>query len=177
MFRAGSHAYSSGVGRVISRKAVMMGVYLVLGGSTFGLFKAVPGGFVPGQDKQYLVGFAQLPDAVTLDRTEDVIRRMSDIALKHPGVESAVAFPWPVDQRLHQQLECRHRLRHTETLRTSARQDSPARHRQQLNGKFAAIEEAFVAIFPPPPVQGLGTIGGFKLQIEDRDRPGLCGLG
>jgi multidrug efflux pump len=52
-----------------------------------------PGGFVPGQDKQYLVGFAQLPDAATLDRTEDVIRRMSEIALKHPGVENAVSFP------------------------------------------------------------------------------------
>ncbi len=70
-----------------------MGVYLVLIGLTYGLFKVVPGGFVPGQDKQYLVGFAQLPDGATLDRTEDVIRRMSDIALKQPGVESAVAFP------------------------------------------------------------------------------------
>ncbi|MDP1045338.1 efflux RND transporter permease subunit, partial [Klebsiella pneumoniae] len=50
-------------------------------------------GFVPAQDKQYLVAFAQLPDAASLDRTEDVIKRMSDIALKQPGVESAVAFP------------------------------------------------------------------------------------
>ena len=57
------------------------------------LFKQVPSGFVPGQDKQYLVGFAQLPDGATLDRTEEVIRKMSDIALKQPGVESAVAFP------------------------------------------------------------------------------------
>ena len=93
VFKAGANTYSTSVGRVISRKAVMMGMYLVLVGLTFGLFKAVPGGFVPGQDKQYLVGFAQLPDAATLDRTEDVIRRMSDIALKQPGVESAVAFP------------------------------------------------------------------------------------
>ena len=57
---------------------------------------AVQGGarrLCAGQDKQYLVGFAQLPDGATLDRTEDVIRRMSDIALKQPGVESAVAFP------------------------------------------------------------------------------------
>ena len=71
----------------------MMGIYLALLGVTVGLFKAVPGGFVPAQDKQYLVGFAQLPDGATLDRTEDVIRRMSDIALKQPGVENAVAFP------------------------------------------------------------------------------------
>ncbi len=80
-------------GRVISRKTVVMGIYLVLVGVTVFMFRAVPGGFVPSQDKQYLVGFAQLPDGATLDRTEDVIRRMSDIALKEPGVESAVAFP------------------------------------------------------------------------------------
>ncbi len=48
---------------------------------------------MPAQDKQYLVGFAQLPDGATLDRTEEVIRKMGDIALKQPGVESAVAFP------------------------------------------------------------------------------------
>ena len=56
-------------------------------------FTTTPTGFVPTQDKQYLVAFAQLPDAASLDRTEDVIKRMSEIALKQPGVESAVAFP------------------------------------------------------------------------------------
>ena len=53
----------------------------------------VPPGFVPTQDKEYLVAFAQLPDGSTLDRTDSVIRKMTDIALKHPGVLSSVAFP------------------------------------------------------------------------------------
>jgi multidrug efflux pump len=57
------------------------------------VFKAVPGGFVPAQDKQYLIGFAQLPDGATLDRTEDVIRRMGEIAEKNPNVEGTLAFP------------------------------------------------------------------------------------
>ncbi len=92
-FHVASDGYSGGVKRVISRKTIVMGVYVALVAVTFGLFKVVPGGFVPGQDKQYLVGFAQLPDGSTLDRTEEVIRRMGDIALKQPGVESAVAFP------------------------------------------------------------------------------------
>src|SRR5438105_4467047 len=92
-FHRSSEAYSHGVKGVISRRAIVMVGYVALIGVTFGLFKAVPGGFVPGQDKQYLVGFAQLPDGATLDRTEEVIRRMGDIALKLPGVESAVAFP------------------------------------------------------------------------------------
>src|SRR6185295_13510124 len=92
-FHRSSESYGHGVKRVISRRAIVMVGYVALIGVTFGLFQAVPGGFVPGQDKQYLVGFAQLPDGATLDRTEEVIRRMGDIALKLPGVESAVAFP------------------------------------------------------------------------------------
>jgi multidrug efflux pump len=177
VFGRGADAYSGGVGRVISRKALMMGLYLALIGVTVGLFKAVPDGFVPGQDKQYLVGFAQLPDGATLDRTEDVIRRMGDIALKHPGVESAVAFPGlsingftnssnagivfvtlkPFDER-------------------KRKEQSGAAIAGQLNQQFGAIQEAFIAMFPPPPVQGLGTIGGFKLQIEDRGALGYEAL-
>jgi multidrug efflux pump len=177
VFRRSSDAYSASVGRILSRRAVMMGLYLALVGVTFGLFKAVPGGFVPGQDKTYLVGFAQLPDAATLDRTEDVIRRMSDIALKHPGVENAVAFPGlsisgftnasnagivfvmlkPFDQRKSPEL-------------------SAGALAAQLNQKFAGIQDAFIAIFPPPPVMGLGQIGGFKLQIEDRAGQGYAAL-
>ncbi|MFX7731977.1 efflux RND transporter permease subunit, partial [Acinetobacter baumannii] len=81
VFARGSAAYSGGVRRLVSRKAVMMLLYFIMVGMTFVLFRAVPGGFVPGQDKQSLVGFAQLPDGATLDRTEEVIRRMSEIAL------------------------------------------------------------------------------------------------
>jgi multidrug efflux pump len=110
-FSASSNAYGKGVGGLLSRKSIVMVIYLALAGATYGLFNAVPGGFVPAQDKQYLIGFAQLPDAASLDRTEDVIKRMSDIALATPGVEHAIAFPGSLDQRLHQRLECRCRLR------------------------------------------------------------------
>lgn len=169
VFKAGAEAHAGGVTRVINRKAVVMVAYVALIAVTGLLFRAVPGGFVPGQDKQYLVGFAQLPDGATLDRTEEVIRTMSDIALKHPGVESAVAFPGlsiagftnssnagivfatlkPFDERKTPEL-------------------SGGAIAMALNKKFAGIQDAFIAIFPPPPVQGLGTIGGFKFQIQDR---------
>jgi multidrug efflux pump subunit AcrB len=56
-------------------------------------FKQVPTGFVPTQDKQYLIAFAQLPDAASLDRTEAVIRRMGEIGMNTPGIENAVQFP------------------------------------------------------------------------------------
>lgn len=168
-FGASSNAYGKGVGRILSRKSLVMLVYLVLAGGTYQLFQAVPGGFVPAQDKQYLIGFAQLPDAATLDRTEDVIQRMSEITLAQPGVEHAIAFPGlsingftngsnagivfvglaPFEERTTPEL-------------------SAGAIALQLNQKFGAIQDAFIAMFPPPPVQGLGTTGGFKLQIEDR---------
>ena len=169
VFHRGSVSYGEGVTGILKRKSAALGVYAVLIGLTMLLFHTVPNGFIPAQDKQYLVGFAQLPDAASLDRTEDVMRKMSEIALKQPGVESAVAFPGlsingfvnspnsgivfttlkPFDER------------------RSADQSGVA-IAQQLNQKFSAIQGAFIAVFPPPPVQGLGTIGGFKLQIEDR---------
>jgi multidrug efflux pump len=168
-FRVSSDAYSNGVGRVISRKAVMMGIYLVLVGVTFFMFRAVPGGFVPSQDKQYLVGFAQLPDGATLDRTEDVIRRMSDIALKTPGIESAVAFP---GLSINGFTNSSNAGIVFVTLKPFEERKTPDLSgfaiAGDLNKKFAGIKEAFIAMFPPPPVQGIGTIGGFKLQIEDR---------
>ena len=169
VFRRGSEAYGGGVRRVLSRKAIMMGVYLLLIGATFVLFRAVPGGFVPGQDKQYLVGFAQLPDGATLDRTEDVIRRMSDIALKTPGVEHAVAFP---GLSINGFTNSSNAGIVFAVLKPFEERRSPELSgnaiAMQLNKNYSSIQEAFIAMFPPPPVAGLGTIGGFKLQVEDR---------
>jgi multidrug efflux pump len=168
-FKTSSDAYGGGVRRVISRKALMMGVYLVLVGVTFVMFRAVPGGFVPSQDKQYLVGFAQLPDGATLDRTEDVIRRMSDVALKTPGIESAVAFPGLSINGFTNSANAGIVF---VTLKPFEERKTPNLSgfaiAGELNKKFAGIKEAFIAMFPPPPVQGIGQIGGFKLQIEDR---------
>ncbi|RAI42687.1 efflux RND transporter permease subunit [Rhodoplanes roseus] len=176
-FRRGSEAYGGGVGRVISHRAVAMGLYLVLVGITFGLFQVVPGGFVPGQDKQYLVGFARLPDGATLDRTEEVIRKMSEIALKTEGVQDAIAFPGLSISGFTNSSNAGIVF---VGLKAFEERKSPALSgpalAMELNKKFAVIEEAFVAMFPPPPVSGLGTIGGFKLQIEDRTGQGYAAL-
>jgi len=167
VFARGSENYGSGVKKLMSRKAVMMIVYAVLAASTFGLFKAVPGGFVPGQDKQYLIGFAQLPDGATLDRTEDVIRRMGEIAMKTPGVEHAVAFPGLSINGFTNSSSSG--IVFTPLKDFDQRKNlTAAQIAGQLNAQFAQIEDAFIVMFPPPPVQGLGTTGGFKLQLEDR---------
>jgi multidrug efflux pump len=169
LFGRGARAYGSGVGGVLSRKALMMGVYLVLVVAAAGLFRAVPDGFVPSQDKQYLIGFTQLPDGATLDRTEEVIRRMGAIMMKHPGVENAVAFP---GLSINGFTNSSNSGIVFAALKSFEERKAPGMSggaiAGQLNGEFAAIADAFVAIFPPPPVQGLGTTGGFKLQLEDR---------
>ncbi|GLH36493.1 multidrug efflux RND transporter permease subunit [Pseudomonas moraviensis] len=172
-FDRASHGYVGTVRRVIRGSGIALLLYAGLMVLTFFGFSSTPTGFVPGQDKQYLVAFAQLPDAASLDRTEDVIKRMSDLALKQPGVESAVAFPGlsingftnspnagivfvtlkPFDERKDPSM-------------------SAGAIAGALNGQYANIQEAYMAIFPPPPVQGLGTIGGFRLQIEDRGNLG-----
>lgn len=172
-FDRASHGYVGTVKRVLRGSSIALLVYgglLVLG---YLGFSSTPTGFVPQQDKQYLVAFAQLPDAATLDRTEDVIKRMSEIAAKHPGVENTVAFPGlsingftnspnsgivftplkPFDERKDPSM-------------------SAGAIAAELNQQFAEIQDAYIAIFPPPPVQGLGTIGGFRLQVEDRGNLG-----
>jgi multidrug efflux pump len=174
VFGRGSAAYGGGVQRVISRKALMLAIYLVLVGLAALLFRVVPGGFVPAQDKQYLIGFAQLPDGATLDRTEDVIRRMGDIALKHPGVEAAVAFPGLSINGFTNSSNSGIVFVTLKPFAERKRADqSGGAIAGQLNQQFGAIQDAFIAMFPPPPVQGLGTTGGFKLQLQDRAGLGI----
>ncbi|MDF4825875.1 efflux RND transporter permease subunit, partial [Vibrio parahaemolyticus] len=141
---------------------------------TVSLFKAVPGGFIPQQDKQYLVAIAQLPDAASLDRTESVIKEMENLALATPGVAQTISFPGlsvngftnsPNSGIVFVTLEDFDK-RNDPTLGANAIVAS-------LNKSFSIIDEAFVAIFPPPPIQGLGSTGGFKLQIEDRANKGF----
>ncbi len=168
-FKNASDSYSNSVTYVIGRKSVFLGIYLVLIFVTYIGFKIVPAGFVPAQDKQYLVGFAQLPDGSTLDKTEAIIKKMSDIALKEEGVESAIAFPGLSINGFTVSSSAGIVFVSLKPFNERKRADlSGFAISQKLQQKFFGIPEAFIAIFPPPPVMGLGTIGGFKLQIEDK---------
>ena len=169
LFHRGSEAYSGGVRRVISRKALMMLIYLGLVGVTFGLFKTVPSGFVPAQDKQYLIGFAQLPDGATLDRTEEVIQRMGEITKQNPNVEDAIAFPGLSINGFTNSSNSGIVFATLKPFAERKRDDqSGGAVAGQLNQAYGEIQDAFIVMFPPPPVAGLGTTGGFKLQLEDK---------
>jgi len=168
-FARSAGRYQSVVGRVLSRKAAAMGVYLALIGATWMMFQLVPGGFVPQQDKEYLVGFAQLPDGASLDRTEAVIRRMSDIAMQTPGIKHAVGFP---GLSINGFTNAPNAGIVFFTLDDFSERKSPELSAgaiaMDVNRRLFEIQDAFIAIFPPPAVEGLGTIGGFRMQIEDR---------
>ena len=176
-FGAATRGYSKSVSGVLTRKTLMLGIYVALLAVTGVLFKAVPDGFVPQQDKQYLIGFAQLPDGATLDRTEDVMRRMGEIMMKQPGVEHAVGFPGLSINGFTNSSNSGivfAALKNFDERKTPAL--SGGAIAGSLNKQFAAIQDAFIVIFPPPPVQGLGTTGGFKLYLEDRGSLGYEAL-
>jgi multidrug efflux pump len=176
-FGRASGGYGKLVTHTLRSSAIAVVVYAGLVGLTILGFSRVPTGFVPTQDKGYLVSFAQLPNGATLDRTEDVIRRMSDIALKHPGVQNAVAFP---GLSINGFTNSPNSGIVFATLKPSEERKSPELSANaiaaDLNKQYGSIQEAFIAIFPPPPVQGLGTVAGFKLYIEDRSGMGLKSL-
>ncbi len=173
VFARGSHGYERGVGGVLKRKSAAMVVYALLIVAAFFVFRSVPNGFVPSQDKQYLVGFAQLPDAASLDRTEDVIRRMSDIGLKTAGVESSVAFPGLSINGFTNAPNAGivfFTLKSFDERRGKGL--SGPEIAMKINQQLGAIGDAIIMVFPPPPVNGLGTIGGFKLFVQDRGNVG-----
>jgi hydrophobe/amphiphile efflux-1 (HAE1) family protein len=176
-FDRASVGYLGFVKRAIRFGAIAGFVYLGLAVLTYFGLTRTPAGFVPAQDKYYLVGIAQLPDAASLDRTEAVVKRMTETLLAEPGVENVVAFAGlsisgfasipnaavvfamldPFEQRKGPHL-------------------SASAIAGRVNQKFASIEEGIAAVFPPPPVPGLGNMGGFKIQIEDRSGAGYEAL-
>jgi multidrug efflux pump len=177
-FTKSQSSYSKKVGIFTRHKMLMMAIFAGLVGFTAYSFQLVPKGFVPAQDKGYLVSFAQLPPGATLQRTEEVMREMADIALQQEGVAGAVQFPGlsingfvnaPASGIVFVTLD-------DFDKRTSPEQNGFA-IAQVLQQKYNAIDEAFIAIFPAPPVRGLGNVGGFKLQIQDRNDQGFEALG
>jgi hydrophobe/amphiphile efflux-1 (HAE1) family protein len=173
LFDRTSHRYGAAVGRLVRRPSLALAAYGALLVLTLIGFRVIPTGFIPQQDKGYLIVAIQLPDGASLERTDAVVRRASEVILKTPGIQYAVAFagfsgatrsnaanagaifvgPKPFEER-------RHGPTANELLAT-------------LQQRLGEIAEASIFVLPPPPVQGLGTSGGFKLLVEDRGGRGF----
>ena len=173
VFNKSQRGYVKSVRVFASRKLIMMTLFSILIGFTAYSFTLVPPGYIPAQDKQYLISFAQLPTGSTLDRSEKVMREMADAALAEPGVASAVQFPGLSVNGFVNSASAGIVF---VTLDDFENRTDPNLSANAIAGrlqeKYNTIQEAFIAIFPPPPVRGLGTTGGFKLQIEDRTDQG-----
>jgi gold/copper resistance efflux pump len=176
-FERAPDAYGNGVRKLVRVSGVALFIYGGLLALTLFGFKVVPPGFVPMQDKYYLVGIAQLPNSASLDRTDDVVKQMSKLALAEPGVESVVAFPGLSINGFVNVPNAAVMFVMLDPFKDRTSPDLAATAiAGRLQAKFAGIQDGFLGVFPPPPVPGLGATGGFKMQIEDRGGMGLDAL-
>jgi hydrophobe/amphiphile efflux-1 (HAE1) family protein len=175
VFTKASDAYSNGAAKTVKRAPIAIAIYAGLVALTVLGFYKTPAGFIPQQDKLYLVGVVQLPPAASIDRTNEVVRRMGEIAKAEPGVLDSVQFAGVSANGFAAQSSA--------ALVFFPLKDFDERKGLSagaiagaLNQKFASIQDAYIAVFPPPPVIGLGTLGGFKLNVQDRQNRGAEAL-
>ncbi len=172
-FNRGFDRLSRGYGqftlRLLRGLAVVVAVYVALIATAGLQFARTPTGFIPEQDQGYLITVLQLPPGATLARTEQAVKRATDIILKTRGIEHVAPFAG---------LDAT-------TFTVSSNSGTifsglPSLYSHSLAGvtansvladlrkRLSVIKEAYVLTIPPPPVQGLGNSGGFKMMLEDR---------
>jgi len=172
-FHRSSESYGRGVTWIVGHKVKALVIYGLALGLTVFMFTRVPPGFVPSPDKQYLIGIAQLPEGASLDRTEAVIREMSQIALSVPGIKDSVAFPGLSINGFAAQPNSGIVFFGLEDFeeRTGADKSLHA-ILGNVNGAIQQIKGAQMFVVPPPAVDGLGNAGGFRLELQDRESLG-----
>jgi hydrophobe/amphiphile efflux-1 (HAE1) family protein len=173
VFERLSHGYAGVANFVIRHSAVMLIVYVALIGSAGWLIATTPQGFIPAQDRGYVIISVQLPGAASLARTTEIVREIERIALDTPGIVRVAAFAgfsgatrtqagnaaalFPV----FDEPEVRLKKGLTAGAITG-----------ELRKRLSKIEGAFIIVIPPPAVPGIGTGGGFTIRIQDRQGRG-----
>jgi multidrug efflux pump len=166
VFRRGAAGYAKRVERVTARLGRMLILYGVLLVVTFGAFQGVASGFIPTQDKQYLFGVALLPEGATIERTQRFVERMCAIALRTPGVESAVAFPGL--NGVHFSTTPNVATIFFGLTPSDERSPSAVEISVALSTQFSELREGVAFALMPPPVLGFGNAAGFEMYVEDR---------
>jgi multidrug efflux pump len=178
LFDVTINGYGKAVRLLLRLSVIALAVYAGLMGLTFVGFKAVPVGFIPEQDKGYLVLNAQLPDGASLERSDRLVRELSRLAREDEGVAHTIDLPGYsvlVSTNISNVGGMFVILKPFEERAGNPDLSAPA-IAARLRKKFAAFREARVALFGAPPVDGLGSTGGFKLQVQDRRGAGLRAL-
>ncbi|MBB3231319.1 efflux RND transporter permease subunit [Halomonas stenophila] len=166
VFASSSARYQGAISRILGRRGAVFVVYALLLVATGGLFQAVPPGFIPTQDKQYLIAGVKLPEGASLSRTDAMLSRVGEIAMATEGVTHAVAFPGL------------NALQFTNTPNSGVvfltlapfaeRSRTAAEINAEINRKIAGLQEGLAFAFMPPPILGLGNGNGWQMFIEDR---------
>ncbi|CTP89603.1 efflux RND transporter permease subunit [Xanthomonas graminis] len=173
-FNRSSERYQGSVSRILGKRGAVFAVYLVLLLVTGVMFKAVPAGFIPTQDKMYLIAGVKLPEGASLERTDAMLRKVVTIAMQTDGVEHAISFPGL------------NALQFTNTPNTGVvfltLKPFAKRHRSaleinaEINQRISQLGEGMAFAFMPPPILGLGNGNGYQLFIEDRANLGYGAL-
>jgi multidrug efflux pump len=166
VFHRVSGSYSRSVGSNLRRGGVILVLYGGLLGLTAYALVTIPGGFIPAQDKLYLVGGVKMPEGSSLDRTEAVVRQFTDMALSTEGIDHAVAFPGLNVLQFNNTPNTATVFLPLESF--DVRDRPAAEIAAELQGKLGTIQEAFAFSFMPPAILGLGTGSGYSLYIQDR---------
>jgi len=158
--------YGDVVQKNMGRSFRLMLLYAGLIGIAIFAFRNVPGGFIPTQDKQYLFALVQLPEGATLDRTDAMVRKLSDIALKTPGVHNTVEFPGL--NAVHFIATPNAAVIFIGLEPAEEREQSAAEIAGMLTGQFSQVQDGLAFAVMPPPVLGLGNSAGAELYVQDR---------
>jgi multidrug efflux pump len=170
--------YGRLVGHVLRVSMIVLLVYGGLLVFTYVQFNRTPTGFIPQQDKGYLLLNVQLPDSASVERTQSVMDRIETIAHKTPGVEHTLAVS---GQSLLLNANAPNLGSMYILLKEFAQRRDPGLSADAIATELQdrckrEVGEAIVSAFGAPPIDGLGTTGGFKLIVEDRGNLGLGDL-
>ncbi|MET0240848.1 MAG: multidrug efflux RND transporter permease subunit [Sphingobium sp.] len=169
-----SDRYGRATGRLVRMLAIVGVVYLLLIAVAGWRFWATPTGFIPPQDQGYLIGVVQLPPGSSLQRTDAVMHEAIGMALKVPGVHDAAGFAGLDGASFAASPNAGVIFF---TLKPHAEREQTSTDVQNaLYGAFSAIKGGDLLVIAPPPVNGIGTGGGFKMMIEDRGGKGYAEL-
>ena len=172
-FNRGFDQLGERYGRFTARAVRTLGIIVIAYAGLIALagwrFTATPTGFIPAQDQGYLIVAVQLPPGASLQRTTDVLHRAQELALKNPNVRGTVAFAGLDGATLTNAPNAAAMFVPLKPFEDRASADAIA---NQLRQAFAPITDGVMLVIPPPPVRGIGTGGGWKLLIEDRQNQG-----
>jgi multidrug efflux pump len=172
-----SFKYGALTSRLLRVSGIMLAVYAGLIGLTVVQFRAAPTGFIPNQDLGYLINIIQLPPGSSLTRTDEIARKVTQIALDTPGVAHAVPIVGLDGATFTTAPNAAVVFTPLDPFKERADKGQSAQSiSAALNQGFAGIQDAFIISVSPPPVRGIGTTGGFKMEVQDTKGASLAQL-